>query len=161
MTDRASFQLRGVEDLKRTLTELGQVSATKVGTTATREAGKIIKAALVASAPRGIESTVRTRTTKKGIKRVADYGRLHENIVVRKLKPTKAHQIRFGVGVGKAFWGMFQEFGTRHHPARPWMRPAFDQATGVVIGNMALALRVGIDREARRLARVARKLGIR
>ena len=36
-------------------------------------------------------------------------------------------------GKGKAFWAWFQELGTRHHAARPFLRPAvFGNARRIV-----------------------------
>lgn len=154
------FQLRGVDDLKRTLAALNAESATKVGTVATREGAKIVKEAFVAAAPVGTEGTIRTRTTKKGKTVKADYGRLRDNIIIRKVRGTNQHQIKFAVGVGAAFWGMFLEFGTRFMPARPWMRPAFDAAAARVIDQIGTLLGKGIEREGKRLFRKGRKQGL-
>lgn len=157
---KTTFKVEGVEALKRTLAELNSESALKVGTVATREAAKQVKAVLVASAPVGTEGTARKRTTKKGKKVEADYGRLRDNITIRKLKPERQHQIKFGVGVGAAFWGMFLEFGTSRQDARPWMRPAFDAIAGRLVSDMGSILGKGIEREAKRLGRKARKKGL-
>jgi hypothetical protein len=70
------------------------------------------------------------------------------------------HQLKFSVGVGRAFWGLFQELGTVKMAARPWMRPAFDAFAPLVIQNMAKLLGTGITREAKRLGRKAKKLGL-
>jgi hypothetical protein len=155
-----NFQLRGVDELKRTLAALNAESATKAGTVATREGAKIVKEAFVAAAPVGTERTIRTRTTKKGKKVKADYGRLRDNITIRKVRGTNQHQIKFAVGVGDAFWGMFLEFGTRFMAARPWMRPAFDAAASRVIDQIGSLLGKGIEREGKRLFRKGRKQGL-
>lgn len=159
MTD-IKFSLTGFDDLKRTLEELNVESATKVGTVATREGAKMVKAALVQAAPVGTEPTEKTRRTKSGKLVTFDYGRLRANIRIRKLKGSNQHQIKFGVGIGSAFWGLFSEFGTRHQPARPWLRPAFETIGPKVIQEMGRLLGIGITREAKRLGRKAKKLGI-
>jgi HK97 gp10 family phage protein len=154
------FGIGGVDDLKRTLAALNTESATKAGTVATREGAKIVKEAFIAAAPVGTEGTIRTRTTKRGKKVKSDYGRLRDNIVIRKIRGTNQHQIKFAVGVGDAFWGMFLEFGTRFMAARPWMRPAFDAAAARVIDQIGALLGKGIEREGKRLFRKGRKQGL-
>jgi HK97 gp10 family phage protein len=154
------FSLTGFEDLKRTLEELNTESATKVGTVATREGAKMVKDALVQAAPVGTEPTTKTRRTKSGKLVTFDYGRLKDNIRIRKLKGSNQHQIKFAVGIGSAFWGLFSEFGSRHQAAKPWLRPAFDVVGPRVIQEIGRLLGVGITREAKRLGRKAKKLGI-
>lgn len=156
----ARFSLNGVADVTRALQALNAESATKVGTVATREGAKIIQAAFVDAAPVGTDDTVRTRTTKKGVKVTADYGRLRDNITIRKVRGTNQHQIKFSIGVGHAFWGLLLEFGTRFMAAQPWMRPAFDAVVATVLADLAKNIGVGFTREARRLNRKARKQGL-
>jgi HK97 gp10 family phage protein len=60
-------------------------------------------------------------------------GDLQKNIkkgTVRKLKNGGYSQI---IGISKgdvsvAYYGKFSEYGTVHEPARPWIRPAFDES---------------------------------
>lgn len=153
------FELNGVEELKRTLAALNSESATKVGTTASREAAKLVKAAFVANAPVGTEPTAKTRKTKAGDVVRYDYGRLKNNIRVRKLRSDKQHQIKYGVGIGAAFWGLIQEFGSKNMPARPWLRPAFDGVAAQVVAEIGRLVGLGITREAKRLQRKAKKQG--
>lgn len=154
------FKLVGFEDLKRTLSELNAESATKVGTVATREGAKLVKQAFADAAPVGTEPTTKTRATKSGKVVAFDYGRLRDNIRIRKQKADRPNTIRFSVGIGSAFWGLFQEFGTSRMAARPWLRPAFQVVGPRVINEVGKLLGVGITREAKRLARRAKKLGI-
>lgn len=153
------FELNGVEELKRTLAALNSESATKVGTVASREAAKLVKGAFVANAPVGTEPTAKTRKTKKGHVVRYDYGRLKNNIRIRKLRPDKQHQIKYGVGIGAAFWGLIQEFGSKNMAARPWMRPAFDGVASQVVAEIGRLVGLGIMREAKRLQRKAKKQG--
>ncbi len=145
------FDLKGVAELVGTLEELNSQSALKVGQVAGREGAKLIRDELKASAPVGTEPV---RKKRRGI------GRLRDNIRIRRRRPQKQHQIRFSVGVGRAFWGLFSELGTARQPAQPWMRPAFDTAAPRVVAAMADLIGTGIIREAKRLRRKARKLGL-
>ena len=47
-----------------------------------------------------------------------------------------------------AFYGEFAEFGTRHQPAHPFMRPAIDSKAGEAIDAFANTLRDAIDEAA-------------
>ncbi len=155
-----SFKLTGFEDLKRTLAELNTESATKVGTVAAREGAKIIKAAFVEAAPIGTEPTGKTRRTRSGKVVAFDYGRLRDNIRIRKQRGDNPNQVKFSIGIGSAFWGLLQEFGTRHQAARPWLRPTFQVVGPQVITEVGRLLGLGITREAKRLGRKAKKLGV-
>lgn len=56
-----------------------------------------------------------------------DYGPLKPN--VKADMPPKAqrpYQAVVNIGVKKLFYASFGEFGTKHQPARPWLRPAYD-----------------------------------
>ena len=48
---------------------------------------------------------------------------------------------------GDQFYAAFQEFGTSHQPARPFMRPAFDENVDKAIGIMATLVKSGLERE--------------
>jgi HK97 gp10 family phage protein len=49
--------------------------------------------------------------------------------------------VAVAVGPSKAgFYGIFQEFGTVHHGAQPFARPAFDQTVQKSLGILAAAL---------------------
>ena len=48
------------------------------------------------------------------------------------------------------FYGMFQEFGTRHNPAQPFLRPAWDARVEDALNRLIAELREGIEDAARR-----------
>ena len=78
------------------------------------------------------------------------------NLRIAKLSPRDLSPgASAGVAVtpGKAFWGMFQEFGTAHHGKQPFLRPAFDQMRAQALRVLALALRKGISRELKKLVK--------
>lgn len=66
--------------------------------------------------------------------------------VVTSVGPTKA-----------AYWGLFQEFGTRHHPPKPFMRPTWDALKEPMLDTMAKVLGDEIMKAAARLARKAQR----
>jgi HK97 gp10 family phage protein len=83
----------------------------------------------------------------------ATYGSIVENLKVepmRVLRGTSARGAR--VTSGNAFWARFYELGTAHQPARPFMRPGFDESTEEAINTVAGSLVTGVEREAAKLA---------
>jgi len=81
----------------------------------------------------------------KGVKpraRGARYSR--KGTVMVKVGPSK-----------KEFWGMFQEFGTRHHKAQPWMRPSWDSTKHVMLADITKSFATVLNRTARRIERKA------
>lgn len=54
--------------------------------------------------------------------------------------------------------GVLQEFGTRHHPPQPFMRPAWDAGRAAAAERIGTELKNEIDKAAQRLARKAARL---
>lgn len=157
MADAVRFKLEGLADLKKGLEELGTEVATKVGEKADRDAAKVVAEKARMLAPVGDGPTRKTRRNKGGVVVSFDYGRLKDNIRVRKQRVRKQHHIVYAVTIGKAFWGAFQEFGTVNMPARPWLRVAFDMAVPDATQAQITGLREGIARAAKKAARLAKR----
>ncbi len=67
-----------------------------------------------------------------------------ERIIIRNAKATDSQEVAIAVGpTTSLFYGF--EFGTKHQPARPFVRPAFDQtvykALGIISAFMWAQLR--------------------
>jgi HK97 gp10 family phage protein len=77
-------------------------------------------------------------------------GELQKNIKigkVRKLKNGVYSQI-IGISKGditKAYYGKFSEYGSIHEPARPWMRPAFDESKETAYQRIEETITNGIN----------------
>jgi len=71
---------------------------------------------------------------------------LADNIVIstgRVIKPKGSDSLASAVNIGpekRFFYGFFQEFGTVHHGAQPFVRPAFDGGVTKALSDMARAL---------------------
>lgn len=152
MADVKRVKLEGVAELNAALKALGDQVATKVGAKATRDAAKELQEVFATTAP--FDPTEKSRRLKGG--QQVDYGHLRDQMKVRKTRVRKAHTVRYQVSTGNAFWGSFLEFGTVKMAARPWMRPAFNVAAPRVLDVMIEGLREGIEREAKRAARIKR-----
>lgn len=79
---------------------------------------------------------------------------LAEEIVTKTRVSTKKDTAITDIGPSKrAFYGGFQELGTRHHAAQPFMRPTLEHDAPAAIAAMAEPMKAGIHRAAKRLAR--------
>lgn len=91
-------------------------------------------------------------------------GTLRANIVARKTASAKRSGASAEITIGPtqdAFWGMFQEFGTRHHPARPWLRPAFEGSKRAALDKTGKSLGMKIEKMAQKLAGSFAKSGLK
>jgi HK97 gp10 family phage protein len=75
----------------------------------------------------------------------------------------KQSEVEVLVEAGPVPESVFQEFGTRHHRAQPFMRPAFDSekanSLAIIIKQMAVEIEKARQRAARKAARIAAKIG--
>lgn len=62
------------------------------------------------------------------------------------------------IGPGRHPQAIFQEFGTAHHPPKPFMRPAWEENKMPTVGNIKDELWSEIKKAAERLARKTAKL---
>ena len=82
-------------------------------------------------------------------------GNLYENIKtgkVRKLKSGVYSQI-VGISKGdisKAYYGKFSEYGSSHEPARPWIRPAFDESKDEAYQRIESTIADGVEKSFRK-----------
>jgi HK97 gp10 family phage protein len=58
----------------------------------------------------------------------------------------------------RAFYGLFQEFGTAHNPPHPFMRPAWDEVGPQIPGMIRDDLTQEIEKARKRLAKKAERL---
>jgi HK97 gp10 family phage protein len=128
----------GFDELREKLDGIGSAVATKSGRKAVRSAARLIRNAVKAGAPYLDRSTKATER----------YGHLRDNIKIRLARALTPFTITYKVTTGKAFWALWQEFGNRHQPARPFIRPAVDANTQAAIDIMTVQLGEGIDAAA-------------
>lgn len=129
----------GASELEKVLKKLPKEVGEQVMISALRSGAGVIKKEAKATAPRGVG--------KKG----RYFRQLFESITVRKVS-RRGETPMVKVSVGDAFWGMFQEFGTRFHGAQPWLRPAFDATQGNALAKIGKQLGKAISKAAVKLA---------
>lgn len=125
-----SVSLNGVKDLQRQLRRLGTEVERKSLQDAVMAGAEVIRAEASRLAPR--------RT-----------GRLAANIEAVLVKKRKDQAIAH-IGPNKEAWyGIFAELGTSHHPAQPFLRPAFDSKKDEAMDAAADKLRAAIAKAVR------------
>jgi len=156
--------IRGAREMEQVLQQLPDYIAKRVVNGALRKGAAVVLDAARARAPVGQESKgrVRLRVTKKGKVSVSNYGKLKLNLRIVNIPPSKtSHSAAVAVSVGKAFWGLFVEFGTRFMRARPFMRPAFESTKYQALDVIGKALGEGIEKAAVKLAGPLAKSGLK
>jgi HK97 gp10 family phage protein len=147
----AKSGISGFTEASRVLTELPQAIEQNVLQQAALAGAGIIRDAIKERAPVG-------GTGKKRSPKSKEFGRLRTNLKVRKMTKLPRGVKGAMVVIGRAFWGLFAEYGTAHQAAKPFFRPGFDAGAKQASDAMGNNLVKAIEREAERLAR---KAGVR
>lgn len=159
-----TVRIHGAKELEAVLKQLPEHMAKQVVRAALRKAAVPILDEARRLAPVGQESKGRTRlrTTKKGKVTVANYGKLRGELKIITVPDSKSKSsASVAISVGKAYWGMFVEFGTRHQAAKPFLRPAFDAKWRESLDILGRELGTMIERAAKKLAGPYAKSGLR
>lgn len=139
-------KIRGLNELNSALKLLGPRIATRVG-----DAG-------AAAGAREIARRARTLVPVRS-------GELKQSIVVVRGKRAQRFASKRGESTRSAIVGIkkptsrrahLTEFGTRFAPAQPFLRPAIDGAREEIISKAAQAMRKGVLREAKKVAKPLR-----
>ncbi len=138
MTD-IQFDLSGFQEMIDTLDSMGK-EGEKLFKKALDEGAKPVLEAMKRKAP------IYSGPPKKGI----TPGLLRDNIKVGQVRKNKDGVFSQVVGPGKGdiskvFYGKFSEYGTSSEPAKPWMRPAFDESQGEAYNIIENTLQEGIE----------------
>ena len=153
MADRIRFDMKGWDELKRGLEQLGPELATKAGKSAIRAGAKVLSDEVKAATPVGDDDTSRTYRNKSGEQVRVDYGHARDNIKVKMGRAKKAFNVVAIVSFGSAFWARLLEYGTVKMAAKPFAKPAFDNASIIVLEKVRSSLATSIDRLAKKYGR--------
>ena len=160
MADLMVIQLAGVAETVKVLNQLPAVLRERVYLQSLRKGATLIRDEVRLRAPYGSDFKRRafTKKNKKGVSRTELVKLRNEVKMSTALKTDVSFNIQ--IGVGRAYWGMFQEFGTSRMASRPWMRPAFDATALPAITLSSQELGKGLEREAKKLAGSLSKSGL-
>ena len=159
-----TVHIRGAREMEAVLRKLPDYIAKKVLNAALRDAAKPILDEARNLAPVGEESKgrMRLRTSKRGKTTVSNYGKLKLSLkIITVPAAMTVHSATVAVTVGKAFWGMFVEFGTRFMSPKPFMRPAFESRKMEALDRLGKSLGEQIEKAAAKFAGPLAKSGLR
>lgn len=141
MATGLSVKVEGLDELEKQLGALDKKIRKKFLRQALRAAAKPIRDEAARLAPRRTSEPPRTSGKP-----------LHRSMVIRSAGKQPGSDITLQVAPGKgASHGLLQEFGTVHHPAQPFLRPAFDNKRDEAVRAFRESLGKNIEQEAARL----------
>ncbi|HHR0987895.1 TPA: HK97-gp10 family putative phage morphogenesis protein [Klebsiella oxytoca] len=128
------MEVKGLDELERQLTALGEKVATKVLRDAGREALKVVQEDMKQHA--GFDETSTGEHMRDSIKIRSSTGKARGNTVVTlRVGPSKQHHIK----------ALAQELGTVKQVAAPFIRPALDYNVQTVLRVLTVEIRNGIQ----------------
>ncbi|MGJ3290126.1 HK97-gp10 family putative phage morphogenesis protein [Klebsiella michiganensis] len=128
------MEVKGLDELERQLTALGEKVATKVLRDAGREALKVVLEDMKQHA--GFDETSTGEHMRDSIKIRSSTGKARGNTVVTlRVGPSKQHHIK----------ALAQELGTVKQVAAPFIRPALDYNVQTVLRVLTVEIRNGIQ----------------
>ena len=134
-------EVYGMRELERVLNGLPRASSEFALSSALRAGANIVRKEARERAPMADSSPI---NNKGYVRAKRKYGHLRDNIRVTKTRH-RAGAAQMTIHSGRAFWGMFLEFGTVKMGARPWLSPAFEAtykaAQALIRARLAVTLR--------------------
>src|SRR5690606_123156 len=122
---KVEFRFEGGEELAANLATLPTRVSKRFFREALAEGGALIQTRASALAPRGDPEAPN----------------LSESIAVMTARATGGDPVGVAIGPTKnVFYGSFQELGTKHHAAQPFLRPALDGEAQRALGVIGAAL---------------------
>lgn len=154
-----NVKVEGLSQIHKALSELGRKVSNKIAVKAMREGGKIVREQARQNAPVLSQKVPyrRAGTLKKAIKsstKVLKNGKIGTVVRVKTLttKQIETFKVRSGkkgaLNPKDPYYWRFLEFGTSKMPAKPFMRPAFEQTKEKAATEIITTLKRGIEEEA-------------
>ena len=152
----AEIKLEGFKDLEKELAKLANPNQRKASARRALKvsAEPIVKAA-EANAPRGDTNTLAPSITY-GTRLSKRQAGLH-----RRMFRNDRASVEAFIGAGPLSSAHTQEFGTRHHAAQPFLRPAWDGGQRAMLDRLKAELWADISRAVARAERRAARLAAR
>lgn len=136
-------QVLGLSQMNKVLQEFAPNIQRRVLQNAVSAGGRVSMNAIKAKAPR--HEGPQSPASKK-------YGTVVKNLSMRAMSKLRTTARGVRIWTKDAFWAQFYELGTSRQPARPFMRPGFDESETEAINAIAGKLYAGIESEAAKAA---------
>lgn len=153
-----TVKINGLNELQKAMNALGRKVSNRIAVKAMRKGGAIIRDKARANAPVLKEKVPHRKagTLKKAIQsrtKVGKNGKTNTYVWVKGLSTKQILKFKDKTGKGSAynprdpFYWRFIEFGTSKMPARPFLRPAFEQSKAKAAEEIITTLHDEIIRE--------------
>lgn len=152
-----SYGIAGIPELQQAMELLPKAAAGKALDNATRKAANVITEEIKLRAPVRADGFPKRVTDKSDKRRKPGY--LKKRVGTQRIKVTQTSAsytagMRFNLSTGKArgaFYAYYQEYGTKHMAAKPFIRPAYEAKKAEALQTLLSTLDENIVREASRL----------
>lgn len=162
MAEMFSMKITGAAEVNKTLKRLPVELQSKVYLQAMRKGMNIMRDEAKQRAPVGRsfnKNFANVKKTKhKDVVKLTII-KLRDEIKVKVVQKTQ-YTYELALTIGRAFWGMFGEFGTSKQSKKPFMRPAYDTTKTTVLDTVGQEIGKGVERTAARLAGSLSKSGL-
>lgn len=150
MVGTVTVRIEGLKQLEQALSMLPVAVQGKALASAARKGSEVIRQRMQDVAPVRQEAGSKRVSAGSQKRRNPGYTKAH---IRAKADKEDIHSIGFRIGPTKgAFYAMDDEFGSKHQPASPKYRPAFENTSAKAIGVAVTQLGTNIEREAKRLS---------
>lgn len=135
---KVTLRIQGASDLAKRLKQLPDAVSRKVQLEALTAGAEPIRSAAAHLAPRGHQGAPHLADdiviSAPSLAQLERRDRFEETVV----------EVGPSITPNDHFYGFFQEFGTKHHAAHPFMRPAFDVNVGTSLNRVLSAFWLSI-----------------
>ncbi len=152
------FKIQGARELDKVLQKLPRKMGEKALRSALMSASKPMLDEMKRRAP--VRGSGLAKRFRVGAKKGRLPGFLRASIRRRAIKSKDRLAVTVLVGAFRVFYAQMVEFGTKHSPARPFVRPAFDGNAVGAIGTIGKKLGEQIEKETLKLAGSFAKSGL-
>lgn len=145
MAAGVKFEVKGLSDIEAALKELPFELRKSVIRRGLRAAADLMVQAVAQLAPRA--------PVHKVVRSGKEYPLPLASSIQSRVRAARTGDLSAQIGPGKAFWGMFQELGTRYQHPQPFMRPAMERNAQAAVAAFATGAKSELDAAVRRVRR--------
>lgn len=144
------MEIKGADEIIKKLERLANAGKLKASRTALLQSANVVKKSAVAKA-KVIDDPATANDISKNISVQFDRKSFNRNGDVKYRIGVAGGAKEGGNGGrgGDTFYWRFHEFGTRHMPARPFLRPAIDENKEAAVDKFAEVMKKQIDKEVK------------
>ena len=148
LSEAVTVQVHGLAELERALMQLPEAVAGKALNGAVSAGIASIRKEAKGMIPIGSQAHW---IGKKAKGKLVQPGHLSQQLRVKRVRSQKFSTLYALTFSRAGFYGMFHEFGTAKMPARPILRPAFDQKKEAALERVKERLAANIERQRQKI----------